>query len=849
MNTPTLALPAQQTSFIGRETEIAEFSTLLADPACRFLTLTGLGGMGKTRLAIAVARQIQSTFPDGIYFVPLQPLQNADQILPTILNVLNLKAIQDPRAELLNFLRDKQLLLVLDNFEHLLDGVDLVPTMLQAAPQVKILTTSRESLKLQEEWERQVRGLDYPEDETSGTDEPYSAMHLFQERARQLRGDVDFDSYSDQIVRICQLVEGMPLALELAAGWVKTLSCQEIAGELQRNPEILAARTHNAPDRHQSMEAVFDQSWRLLTEDEQVVLRGMSVFRGGCTREAAEQVTGASLDILTSLVDKSLLRYDLDRERYDMQELLRQYAETQLMRNIEEEQQVRDSHCSYFTDLLKHREPDFHSWKQRDTVQELNREIDNIRVAWHQAVQMSDFTAIQNGIMAYWDLNDFCGRYQEVAEATTVAISCLEAVEPTVERDYALAVVYNAAGGIGIRLGQFKEARAALHNSIQLFKTQERLPPPGLGTDPTLTLGLLETTVGNYEEAVSYGEASLCYLNQQDDKLNFMVAMYVLANATYSLAQFEYALGCAQQAYQISEKLGDDWFGSYILVVMGNIACALEDYDKAQAHYQSSYRLKEAFDDLGGMAFAVNCLARMAWLQGDFQAAARLYNEGYDLYVKVNDPGGIATAIFGRGDAALGLGDYVDACQYFRQALEMAIDIHWSPLILTIITSICELLLKMGAGEQAVELLVLASHHSADEPLTRTRAEKLLERAKRLLPKAVFDAALARSEAVDLETMARSVLQPLDLSSSSPTPHSQDVANQTLVDPLTPRELEILQLMSAGLTNREIADKLIIGVNTVKKHINHIYSKLGVSDRVKAINQARALDLLPPTTP
>ncbi len=324
-------LPTQPTHFFGRTAELAEFTALLQDPACRLLTLVGPGGIGKTRLALELADRVTPHFADGVYYVPLQALHKADNILSAIIASipLHISSGEDPQQRLLDYLQAQHLLLVLDNFEHILAGIDLLSAILDHASQVKILVTSRESLKLREEWLRQIRGLDYPENGSTAS-QPYSGVQLFVERARRLRGDFVPDAHYSHIVRICQIVEGTPLALELAAGWIKSLSCREIAEELQQDWDILAARAPDAPERHRSMQAVFDHSWQLLTEDEQAGLRRMAVFRGGCTREAAQQVAGADLPLVAALVEKSLLRHDLDSGRYDMQELLRQYMQEQL---------------------------------------------------------------------------------------------------------------------------------------------------------------------------------------------------------------------------------------------------------------------------------------------------------------------------------------------------------------------------------------------------------------------------------------------------------------------------------------------------------------------------------------
>src|SRR5579864_4058079 len=266
---PTHNLPAQSTPFIGRTAELAEIGQLLADPTCQLLTLVGPGGSGKTRLAIQVAAQKSADFPQGVYFVPLAPLSVPDNIVSAAAGVLGLSfdGSDTPKQQLLHFLRKKRALLLMDNFEHLLEGAAFVAEMLEAAPALKILVTSREALNIQEEWVRRVDGLHFPVGAEVENAQGYSAIWLFVERARRVRANFSLAEEWDNVLRICQLVQGMPLAIELATAWLKTLPSARIADEIQRNLDFLASPLRNVSERHRSMRAVFDQSWKLLSPD------------------------------------------------------------------------------------------------------------------------------------------------------------------------------------------------------------------------------------------------------------------------------------------------------------------------------------------------------------------------------------------------------------------------------------------------------------------------------------------------------------------------------------------------------------------------------------------------------
>ena len=347
------SLPLMLTPFVGREKEFVEIARLLDDPACRLLTLTGPGGIGKTRLALEVARRL--TFPEGVYFVPLQPLDSPDIIISTIADALKFPfySDQDVKTQLLSYLREKRLLLVMDNFEHLLDGAILLPEILDNTTNIKLLITTRERLHLREEWVFDVGGLAFPESDPTTKREEYSAVQLFVQHARRA-GYIPQQVDTPVIVQICQLVEGIPLAVELAAAWTHAISCADIAREITHSLDILTTALRNIPEKHRSMRAAFEQSWKLLPADEQMVFSQLSVFRGGFRREAAEAITSASLMTLAALVDKSLLRTN-GNGRYDMHDLLRQYGDEQLQASGTANS-VRDTHSQYYLELLHLRE-------------------------------------------------------------------------------------------------------------------------------------------------------------------------------------------------------------------------------------------------------------------------------------------------------------------------------------------------------------------------------------------------------------------------------------------------------------------------------------------------------------
>ncbi len=837
-------LPPQSTPFVGRNEELAEISALLAKEPCRLLTLVGPGGIGKTRLAIEVAiRTVVDHAPDGAAFVPLQGVQPG-YLASAMAEAAGvpLSGQEEPRDQLLRHLHSKQMLLVLDSFEHLLTSeLDLVAEVLRAARGVCLLITSRQALNLRQEWRYRVSGLQVP---TSMADEDlvaYSAAQLFAARARHVRHDFSLTAERAGVVRICQLVEGMPLALELAASWLTTLSCAQIAAEIHRHLDFLSTRLQDVPERHRNMQAVFDQSWALLTAEERAVFSRLSVFQGGFQREAAKEVTDTSLNILSSLVDKSLLRREPDG-RYQIHELLRQYAAERLGTSPDAVTQARDRHCAYFTEFMQQRLTNI-SHQRRD-VQEIAAELDNVRAAWQWAVEQGKSEALDKAASTWFYFCQIQGRYPEGEAALAAAARSLEQQAPTPERDQVLAQVLDDQGWLCIRLGLLDKAQDALEQSLALYQKRDAAPAPGMGTDPRTALGVLATVRGDYTQAVQFGAEARQLSEARDDSWNRMFAYYVLAGASLAQGQLQAAGDYARQGYDNARRLNAQWFMAYLLNELGDVARALGHYTEARQNYQTSYAMRQEFDDPEGMAVALNHLGQIAFLQGDAAEAQRIYNHSQVIYRKIGDLGGLATALNGLGRAACALGDYQDAGKQIHEALQIADEIRFLPLTLATLVSAGELLLRTDRPESAAELLSLVVRYPASEQAVVERARELLGQCQARLQPARFDSARQRGESRNLAATVTATLTQLVAATDEDTRPLVGPEKQPIVEPLTPRELEVLDLIAEGLTNRDIADELVLAVGTVKWYTSQIYGKLGVSSRTEAVAQARELGLL-----
>ncbi len=702
-------LPHTAAPFVNRVSEIAEITHRLNSVECRLLTLVGPGGIGKTRLAIRVAADCAEQFDDGVYFLPLQPLDSPEFIISTIADVVSFPFSPGvaPQQQLLQYLREKALLLVLDNFEHLLDGAELLSEILEAAPDIKLLVTSREVLNLQEEWLYPVRGLHYPETDDAEQVGAYSAVQLFVERARQVRGDLSLANEQAGVIRICQLVEGMPLAIELAAAWTKTVQTEEIAIEIQRNLDFLSTSLRNVPPRHQSMLAVFEQTWQRLTDEEQRVFRILSVFSGGFRREAAEAVAGVSMRVLSDLVDKSLLTREPDG-RYQVHELLRQYAEGRLETMPDETIRIRDLHSAYYTHFLHEREQDLTGGRQRDASLEIEADLDNIRAAWAWAVEHSRVEAIEQAQYALFMFSAIHSRYAEAKSAFEKAAQMLDNGDPRTE--FLLARVLCSLGGMCSRGGALEQAESTLERSWRLFAQHADLSAPG-HDDPRVLLAYVYLLQGrNINKVEQLVREALQDHTLREDYFNMTSACFLLDVLARVQGKYEEARQYAQQAYEYTLITGDLYQRSTLLYELAVVSLLLGSTVDAKRHLQAAFAIQKDIGDRRGSSETLTSLGRVALLEEDYAEARRCYEQARTICHDLGDPVSLAAALEGVGNSTSAMGHYGEARRYLREALQLSSQ-HTVSRTSSIFVGIGELFLQTGQRRRGIELIELALQH------------------------------------------------------------------------------------------------------------------------------------------
>lgn len=592
-------IPISPTPLVGREHELSTLRRLLGDPQCRLITLVGPGGIGKTRLAMEVACDQYNKYENGVAFVLMAGLNSPSLIIPAMANALELviQGAIDPKKQLINHLRMKQVLLVLDNAEHLLGGVNLFSEIIESAPRVQILSTSREALNLCGEWLFEVGGLPLPQRMDDEEFEKNSAIALFLQRARQSKADFKLkDEDRAAILRICKMVEGIPLAIELSAVWTRTLSCHEIASEIEKSLDFLSMNARDLPERHRSLRAVFDHSWKLLSNDERLVLMKLSVFQGGFTREMAEQVAETGLASLLSLVSKSLIQRSGEK-RYSLHEMVRQYAFAQLSLTDEIER-AYSAHLRAFVNLAETIEPELIRSGQSRWLMYMDTEYDNFRIALNWAFESNDTESALRLTGALWRFWYMRSRLLEGSQWLEKALQATDATAPAALR----GKVLNGAGLLAYYQGDYDRAKRLLGDCLALH-----------------------TSLSEHEVARAQLTLALVYHDQLD---------FTRASSLYS------------ETLQRFRRLDDDYGIVRALNAQGALASDIGDLDAADKYFTECLDLARICGDKETVALALTNLGWTAAIRGDSKVI-ELCQEAVTLFIELGNKLGIAFSLEG----------------------------------------------------------------------------------------------------------------------------------------------------------------------------------------------------------
>ena len=855
-------LPAQLTSLIGREREVTAACTLLQRPDVRLLTLTGTGGIGKTRLSLEVGSELLLVFSDGVYFVPLASISDPALVIPAIAHTLGLQHRyldgQQPRAEHMEYLktslREKQCLLLLDNFEQVVSAAPAIAELLSACPRVKILVTSRAALHIQGEQEFPLPPLALP----SGTSPlpvheltQYAAIALFLQRAMAIKPDFDVTTANvHTIAMICRRLDGLPLAIELAAARVKLLPPQALLQRLSHPLNILTGGRQNAPERHQTLRNTIAWSYHLLNAVEQQLFRRIAVFVGSCSLDAIEALystypdrAALVLDGVSSLIDKSLLRQiePGGEPRLVMLETIRAYALEMLDAN-REEHMIRHAHAAFYVALAEESEKELVGSQQATWLERLEREHDNLRAALEWSLKPDeDFNDKQRrmeiALRLAGALRRFWQMHGHLKEGQFFLEQALSASEGILVSAQARAKALIAAGTLASIQNDFNRTETYCQESLLLFRqlgdqqgialslfilsvvplmkgdtltarsrTEEALALfREMGDRERIawslsTLGLLDMQEGNYASARARYEESLATHRKSDDKRGIATTLLSLAQLLFVSQGDQAALrSLLDEGLTLYQELGEKQGIANSYVLSGQLAFSQGDTTTARAQLEEGIHLYRDIGHRRALAQSLTILARVVLAQGERTEARAFYEESREIATALKDMGLIAACLEGRASMAAEEGQFTWAAQLW------------------------------GAAEALRETIRVSL-----PPIERADYERSVALARTRLGEKAFSAAWKEGRAMTpVQAFAAQGFEVSAPLTTTTTP----ITAQTSTYPagLTAREVEVLRLVAAGLTSGEIARELKISEKTVAHHLTHIFNKTSSENRAAAV--------------
>jgi predicted ATPase/serine/threonine protein kinase/DNA-binding CsgD family transcriptional regulator len=863
-------LPMQPTLLIGREREVAAVGHLLEREDVRLVTLIGPGGIGKTRLGLQVAAEMSESFADGVFFVDLAPLRHPTLVLSTIAQTLDIReatglpllAIGTQEVaglslleRLKEYLQQKRILLLLDNFEQVASAAVQVADLLAACQQLKMLVTSRAVLHIRAEHEFMVPPLALP-DPAHLPDlaelAHYAAVALFLERAQATKLDFQLTAANARATaEICVHLDGLPLAIELAAARIKLLPPQALLTRLSSRLDVLTGVARDMPVRQQTLRDTLAWSYQLLDATEQRLFRRLAVFSGGISLEAAEAVcitetddptgqVGSVLDGITSLIDKSLLHQteqEGEEARLVMLETVREYALEALATSGEAEG-IQRAHAAFYLALAEEAESGLTSARKGWWLAGLQREHENLRAASAWFIQHNEQVAalrLGGALVRFWIIR---GNLSEGRTQLARALAGSQWVVAPPVRAKALC----AAGALACSQGDIVQAEVLCGESLALFRALD----DRLGSAVTLMwLGRAAWQRSDYAVARALLEEAVLLYREVDGRYDIATALGVLSFVYLLQGEYDRARTLAEEAALLGREAGDSWDIATFQLFLATVLYFQGDLARAHALLEESIALARREDYQEALAYLLFVSGQMALQQGDYATARAQLQEGLALSRELGDRQSAAQSLLGLSGVSFFQGDYATARALIEESLTLFQAMGNTWFIAICLVLFAALAAGQGAWAGVVRLLGAAEAlcqaiHGVLPSFVRDIQAFTSAAARAQLGEDVFIAALAEGRSMTPEqalaaqgSVTMLTATPAETSSISPVPKAQ-----TYPDGLTAREVEVLCLVAQGLTNEQVAEQLVISPRTVNSHLTSIFSKIGVSSRGAATRYA-----------
>jgi len=622
-------VPVNVTPFIGRQSDLDAVLELFRDPTIRLVTILGVGGVGKTRFALELANRLEDQFQNDAVFIPLAQLSTVDEFLPALAEKLGVQLAPggDLQQAVLDYLRNKNMLLVFDNFEHLLDEAVLVREILTAGTHVKVLVTSREKLNLEGENLYRIQGLDLPPADSPYNLEDFDSIQLFVQRAKQARPEFSMNSENGPaILKICHLVDGLPLGILLAAAWVEYFSPAEIGEQISKSLDFLTHKTRDGSPRHVSIRAVFASSYGRLDDHQKAVFRKLTIFRGGLNLIAAEAVVGADLRTLIALVDKSMLWRNPDTGRYDMHELLRQYGGEEL--TLARERDVTlSSHSRYYSEFVNQREPMIISHFQATALDEVQADFENIRLALSSAIEKRDFATIYKMIPGLYAFCDMRTRYYDgetIFRMAMEGLAPLAGEKPSMTWALALLSWYD----MRVYIEPFESYRAVTAKAQSCLKAAtSKQDVEGIAVSHVLLGAIAEDQI-DFKTAIQHYKQGIQSCPMLDDVywINMRIGLSYLADQKY-----QQAIQTFQVSLQRGRETGERVKAGWSLLNIGDTLILQGKPDEAEGYLQQAHELFHEVDTMAGIMSSKYSLSKIAIKRNQLPRAQKLAEEAHQI--------------------------------------------------------------------------------------------------------------------------------------------------------------------------------------------------------------------------